>query len=144
MVYTTDNYFINIISNGQLISSSNPLAEIDVIHFGIDIKSTEQLMSVLGWDIQNFAQAIGTNVKTLGLYKKESRRLSITLSENAIELAKIASICMAYFKSKEYWNIWLDNPNSQFDNKAPRAFIGLIKGRELIYKTVQSLNLNKP
>jgi len=132
----TNNDLISLISNGRIMLNSNHLDIIEVIHLGIDTNSIEQFRCKLAWDIQKISEAIGTNIKMLN----KPKILNATLSQNAIEIAYLASICIDYFESEHCFNLWLDTPNLQFSNKPPRSFLKSIKGRELIKKTINSLN----
>ena len=75
---SANHKFVDILSNGKVNLSSNPLDEIELIQRGLDIKSVEKFRLQLGWDIQSFAKAIGTNIRTLERHKKEYTRLKTT------------------------------------------------------------------
>ena len=136
---SANHKFVDILSNGKVNLSSNPLDEIELIQRGLDIKSVEKFRLQLGWDIQSFAKAIGTNTRTFESHKKEHKRLNATLSENTFELAHLASTCIDYFESIERWNKWLNTCSLQFSSKTPLTFVNTIAGRRLIRSVVNSL-----
>jgi uncharacterized protein (DUF2384 family) len=108
--------FVEILSDGTINLNSNPLDEIELIQRGLDINCVEKFRLELRWDLQSFTKAIGTNTKAFERYIKEHKRLNVTLSENIVELAHLASACIDYFESVERWNTWL-NTRSIFLNK---------------------------
>ncbi|MGE6460699.1 antitoxin Xre/MbcA/ParS toxin-binding domain-containing protein [Pseudoalteromonas tetraodonis] len=136
---SANHKFVDILSNGKVTLSSNPLDEIELIQCGLDIKSVEKFRLQLRWDIQSFAKAIGANTRTFESHKKEHKRLNATLSENTFELAHLASTCIDYFESIERWNKWLNTCSLQFSSKTPLTFVNTIAGRRLIRNVVNSL-----
>ena len=136
---SANHKFVEVLSNGKVTLNSNPLDEIELIQRGLDIKSVEKFRLQLGWDIQSFAKAIGTNIRTLKRHKKEYTRLNATLSENTFELAHLASACIDYFENIERWNKWLNTYSLQFSSKTPLTFVNTIAGRRLIRNVINSL-----
>lgn len=136
---SANHKFVDILSNGKVNLSSNPLDEIELIQRGLDIKSVEKFRLELRWDIQSFAKAIGTNTRIFERHKKEHKRLNATLSENTFELAHLASTCIDYFENIERWNKWLNTCSLQFSSKTPLTFVNTIAGRRLIRNVVNSL-----
>ena len=132
--------FVEILSDGTINLNSNPLDEIELIQRGLDINCVEKFRLELHWDLQSFTKAIGTNTKAFERYIKEHKRLNVTLSENIVELAHLASACIDYFESVERWNTWLNTRSLQFSSEMPLTFVNTIAGRELIKKTVDNLN----
>lgn len=132
--------FVEILSDGTINLNSNPLDEIELIQRGLDINCVEKFRLELRWDLQSFTKAIGTNTKAFERYIKEHKRLNVTLSENIVELAHLASACIDYFESVERWNTWLNTRSLQFSSEMPLTFVNTIAGRELIKKTVDNLN----
>ena len=131
--------FVDMLSNGKVNLSSNPLDEIELIQRGLDIKSVEKFRLELRWDIQSFAKSIGTNTRTFERHIKEHKRLNATLSENTFELAHLAAICIDYHENIERWNKWLNTCSLQFSSKTPLTFVNTIAGRRLIRNAVNSL-----
>lgn len=131
--------FIKILSNGDINEESSYLDKVYFITRGIDIKNAENLRAELGWDIRSFSAAIRTTSKSYLRYKKEIKPLDVTLSENAFEIAKLASFCFHYFESIDRFNSWLNTHSLQFDYKKPFTFIDSIIGRKLIKSTLNSL-----
>lgn len=131
--------FVEILSDGTINLNSNPLDEIELIQRGLDINCVEKFRLELRWDLQSFTKAIGTNTKAFERYIKEHKRLNVTLSENIVELAHLASACIDYFESVERWNTWLNTRSLQFSSEMPLTFVNTIAGRELIKKTVDNL-----
>jgi uncharacterized protein (DUF2384 family) len=127
-------------TNGVINYSSNPLDEIELIQNGLNMNSVEGFRRELRWDLQSFARAIGTDPKTYNLYKTEHKCLSVTLSENAFELAHLASICINYFENIQRWNTWLNTSSLHFGSEIPLTFINSIAGRKLIKNAVHSLS----
>ena len=132
--------FVEILSDGTINLNSNPLDEIELIQRGLDINCVEKFRLELRWELQSFTKAIGTNTKAFERYIKEHKRLNVTLSENIVELAHLASACIDYFESVERWNTWLNTRSLQFSSEMPLTFVNTIAGRELIKKTVDNLN----
>ncbi|MBH0094199.1 antitoxin Xre/MbcA/ParS toxin-binding domain-containing protein [Pseudoalteromonas sp. SCQQ13] len=132
--------FVEMLSDGKINLNSDPLDEIELIQHGLDINCVEKFRCELRWDLQSFTKAIGTNTKAFERYLKEHKRLNVTLSENIVELAHLASACIDYFESVERWNTWLNTRSLQFSSEMPLTFINTITGRELIKKTVDNLN----
>lgn len=132
--------FVEILSDGTINLNSNPLDEIELIQRGLDINCVEKFRLELRWDLQSFTKAIGTNTKAFERYIKEHKRLNVTLSENIVELAHLASVCIDYFESVERWTTWLNTRSLQFSSEMPLTFVNTIAGRELIKKTVDNLN----
>ena len=132
--------FVEMLSDGTINLNSNPLDEIELIQRGLDINCVEKFRLELRWDLQSFTKAIGTNTKAFERYIKEHKRLNVTLSENIVELAHLASACIDYFESVERWNTWLNARSLQFSSEMPLTFVNTIAGRELIKKTVDNLN----
>lgn len=132
--------FVEMLSDGTINLNSNPLDEIELIQRGLDINCVEKFRLELRWDLQSFTKAIGTNTKAFERYIKEHKRLNVTLSENIVELAHLASACIDYFESVERWNTWLNTRSLQFSSEMPLTFVNTIAGRELIKKTVDNLN----
>ncbi|WP_304182775.1 hypothetical protein [Pseudoalteromonas prydzensis] len=98
---SANHKFVEVLSNGKVTLSSNPLDEIELIQCGLDINNVEKFRLELRWDIQSFAKAIGTSARSFERHKKEHKRLNAILSENTFELAHLASACIDYFKNIE-------------------------------------------
>lgn len=128
--------FVEMLSDGTINLNSNPLDEIELIQRGLDINCVEKFRLELRW----VTKAIGTNTKAFERYIKEHKRLNVTLSENIVELAHLASVCIDYFESVERWTTWLNTRSLQFSSEMPLTFVNTIAGRELIKKTVDNLN----
>tara|TARA_R110002020_G_scaffold170772_5_gene360668 strand:- start:4006 stop:4455 length:450 start_codon:yes stop_codon:yes gene_type:complete len=137
---SANHKFVEMLSDGTINLNSNPLDEIELIQRGLDINCVEKFRLELRWDLQSFTKAIGTNTKAFERYIKEHKRLNVTLSENIVELAHLASACIDYFESVERWNTWLNARSLQFSSEMPLTFVNTIAGRELIKKTVDNLN----
>ena len=137
---SANHKFVEMLSDGTINLNSNPLDEIELIQRGLDINCVEKFRLELRWDLQSFTKAIGTNTKAFERYIKEHKRLNVTLSENIVELAHLASACIDYFESVERWNTWLNTRSLQFSSEMPLTFVNTIAGRELIKKTVDNLN----
>ena len=103
--------FVEVLSDGTINLNSNPLDEIELIQRGLDINCVEKFRLELRWELQSFTKAIGTNTKAFERYIKEHKRLNVTLSENIVELAHLASACIV---EKLYVKVW-------FQRHLPRA-----------------------
>ena len=131
--------FIRVVSSGKITNSSNAIEEISVATHGLNATAINVLGKQLQWDAVVMAKAIGTTVRTLERHKQDKKPLGIKLSENALELARLSTIGIAYFGNIKRWNEWLNIPNAQFDNQEPKAVVHTIRGRELIKRIIRGL-----
>ena len=130
---------LDVLSNRRINLNSNPLDEIDFLSQRLDISSIERLRCELNWARETLLKVISINTRDIGNYKKGGQLLNITVVENIVELAKVATVCLHYFGSVERWNRWLNQESIQFNNAPPLAVIHTIRGRELIKKMIVSL-----
>lgn len=131
--------FLKIVSEGEITDSSNPIDIIELVKLGLNATAIYQLGRVLQWEAVTLAKSIGTTVKTLEYHRKNKTPLDISVSEKAIELARLSTIMIGYFGNIERWNMWLSTPNMQFYNKTPQSFAHTVCGRELIKRIVLDL-----
>lgn len=129
--------FLNVVTLGKLNTHSNPMAEIATAELGITTDGLRAFSALMQWEMGVVAKALGTTERTLA--RNKQKPLSKQISENALEVARLSSFGAAYFGNIDNWNIWLDTPNVQFDNQAPRAMMNSIRGRELIRRVINGL-----
>lgn len=134
-----DNNFLDVVSDGEITSSSNLLEQIAFVKRGIKVDTIDLLGQKLKWKPTVLAKAIGTTATTLERHRKNKTSLNISVSENALEVAKLATFTISYLGSIERWNQWLNTANVQFDNQPPFNFIKFIRGRESIKRSILAL-----
>lgn len=132
--------FLEVISDGLITGGSNMIEEIEVVSRGVKVGAVSLLGKELQWEAGSIAWAIGTTPRTLERHKKDNKRLSVSISENALELAKLSTLGLEYFGDVKRWNEWLNMPNVQFNNQTPKSFMNTILGRELIKRVILSLD----
>ena len=128
---------INVISCGEIVSHSNPLAEIKLVKNGIKGQGVYAFASVIDWDMATVAKVIGTTSTTLS--RNKAKLLSSQISERALEIARLSMVGIDYFGNIESWNAWLNAAHIQFNGRAPRTVLNSIRGRELIRNVVKQL-----
>ncbi|MCF2902229.1 MbcA/ParS/Xre antitoxin family protein [Pseudoalteromonas sp. OFAV1] len=133
----TKQDFLTIMSDGDLNSHSSPIAEINFAQQGITTQGLRAFANHLHWEIASIAKAIGTTERTL--IRNKTKRLSMQVSENALEIARLSGFGADYFGGVDNWNQWLDSPNLQFNGEPPRSVINTIRGRELIRRVINGL-----
>lgn len=113
---TIDNDFLNVVSDGEITNSSNILEQIAFVKRGIKVDTIDLLGQKIKWKPTVLAKAIGTTATTLERHRKNKASLRLSVSENALELAKLATFAIRFFGNIERWNEWLNTANVQFDN----------------------------
>lgn len=131
--------FIDVVSGGKITAGSNIIEEVEFVTRGINVAAVNSFCKKLQWESPSVAWAIGTTIRTLERHKKENKRLSASISENALELARLSTIGTNYFGNVDRWNAWLNMAHVQFNNLPPKSFINTIRGRELIKRVILSL-----
>ena len=130
---------LKVVSGGKLSLSSNAIAEIDVATMGLETTSIVAFGKHMHWDFNSTAKVIGATTRTLERHRVDKKRLNIKVSENALEVARLSSIGVEYFGDVARFNDWLRTPNTQFDNKEPKAVLHTVRGRELIKRIIRGL-----
>jgi putative toxin-antitoxin system antitoxin component (TIGR02293 family) len=131
--------FMRILSDGKITGKSNAIDEIDMATKGLKATAILTLAKQLQWDASDIARAIGITSRTLKRHSHNNKTLNIKISENALEVARLSNIGIAYFGNIKRWNEWLNKPNIQFDLKEPKSVIHTIRGRELIKRIILGL-----
>ena len=117
----------------------NEMTEIKITRNGIDASVLMRVAKKLNLPINVFAKNVGTTERTVRRHRDENKKLSSTVTQNTIELAKIHDEGLAYFKGYERWSAWLAAPSVYFEGSAPLSVIDTQAGRELIRKTLLKL-----
>ncbi|MCP4586165.1 hypothetical protein [Pseudoalteromonas sp.] len=129
--------FLSVVTQGELTTFSNPLAEINFTNTGVTKAGVCSLADSLNWSVEAIAQSLNT---TSGmLIRHKSKRLNKQLSDNVLDIAKLGQFCVKYFDNVENFNGWLDTPVLLFNGEPPRRYMNSIRGRELIKQTVNKL-----
>lgn len=95
-IKTNYHDFLFIVTSGALSFKSNHLDEIKLIREGIKAEGVLELAKSLNWSIDYTAKALGTTSRTLIFFK--NKPLNQKLSENAIEIARLSSFGIEYFR----------------------------------------------
>jgi putative toxin-antitoxin system antitoxin component (TIGR02293 family) len=135
----SEHDFMRIISDDKITEKSNALDEIDIAEGGLKATAILILAKQLQWDATDIARAIGLNPRILNRHSQNNKTLNMRISENALEVARLSNIGIAYFGNIKRWNEWLNKPHIQFDQKQPKSVIHTIRGRELIKRIILGL-----
>ncbi|MAB61638.1 MAG: hypothetical protein CMK67_00620 [Pseudoalteromonas sp.] len=129
--------FLSIVSEEKVTKSSDPLSEIDFIHNGVTKAGVLALAETLHWDKKLIAENLDITVHFL--MRNKSKRLNKHLSENVLDIARLAQFGVEYFDNIDSFNYWLDNPSIELNGDSPRNYMNSILGRLLIKQTVNKL-----
>ncbi|NIZ05463.1 DUF2384 domain-containing protein [Pseudoalteromonas sp. HF66] len=129
--------FISVVTQGELTTLSNPLAEIDFTNTGVTKDGVCALANSLSWSVEVIAQSLNTTSSKLIRHK--SKKLNKQLSDSALDIARLGQFGVKYFGNIENFNCWLDTPVLLFNGEPPRHYMNSIRGRELIKQTVNKL-----
>jgi putative toxin-antitoxin system antitoxin component (TIGR02293 family) len=131
--------FMRILSDGKITTKSNAIDEIDLATNGVKAAAILILAKQLQWATSDIARAIGTTSRALQSHSHNNKTLNMKISENALEVARLSNIGIAYFGNIKRWNEWLNKPHIQFDQKQPKSVMHTIRGRELIKRIILGL-----
>ncbi|GGD71042.1 type II RES/Xre toxin-antitoxin system antitoxin [Lacimicrobium alkaliphilum] len=131
--------FVKVISDGAINRMSSPFDEIAIVDHGIGMEGLRRFEKAMHWELNTVAQLLSTTKKTLERHAKQHKRLNKTISENALEVAKLSTTGIEYFGSVERWKAWLNTPNVQFNHQAPKSVLHTARGRELIRRVIRGL-----
>lgn len=134
---TSKSDFLSVVTQGELTTFSNPLAEIDFTNRGVTKAGVCSLADSLNWSVEAIAQSLSTTSSKLIRHK--SKKLNKQLSDNALDIARLGQFCVKYFGNVENFNGWLDTPVLLFNGEPPRHYMNSIRGRELIKQAVNKL-----
>ncbi|AXV65931.1 DUF2384 domain-containing protein [Pseudoalteromonas lipolytica] len=134
---TSKSDFLSVVTQGELTTFSNPLAEIDFTNTGVTKAGVCSLADSLNWSVEAIAQSLSTTSSKLIRHK--SKKLNKQLSDNALDIARLGQFGVKYFGNVENFNGWLDTPVLLFNGAPPRRYMNSIRGRELIKQTINKL-----
>tara|TARA_R110002167_G_scaffold261565_5_gene468119 strand:- start:3548 stop:3985 length:438 start_codon:yes stop_codon:yes gene_type:complete len=131
--------FISVISNGAINQMSSPMDEVNLITQGLTVSGLLKFIRAMEWDSNTVARVFRTTKRTLDHHVKNKKLLSMSISENAVDVARITTIGAAYFGSIERWKKWLETPHVQFGKEPPETVLHALRGRELIKRIILGL-----
>lgn len=131
--------FVSVITEGAINQMSSPVDEITVTQKGITVDGLQSFGKAMHWDTSMSTKVFRTTKRTLERHAKEHKPLSLNISENALDVARLATLGTGYFGNVERWNKWLTTPHIQFGNKPPQSVMYALRGREMIKRIIRGL-----
>lgn len=131
--------FVSLITGDAINRMASPRDVLAVAELGLTVESLRKFEIKMQWDVTTSERILHISRCTLGRYAKHKQRLNLTVSENALAVAKLATIGMEYFGSQERWKKWLSTPHIQFNNMHPESVMHFQQGRELITRDIYGL-----
>lgn len=131
--------FVAVISDGVINQMSSPVDEIQFVEKGLSIEGFREFEVRLQLSAHVSDRLFHTSRRTLERAAKSNKRLSSSISENGLALARLATIGTEYFGSVKRWKDWLNTPHIQFNNLPPESVMHTQQGRELIKRIVRGM-----
>lgn len=128
---------VNIVSGGKVHKRSSPYDEVIAVRKGFRVSTVNRLGQFMDWDKKSIAKYLHTTPKTLERYAKDRKPLNITISESALDIAKLTNMGIEYFGNVDRWKRWLNTPNIQFNNDTPNSVLDTATGRDLIRRIIR-------
>ena len=132
--------FVQILSLGGISLKSSPLDEIAFISKGMSVGGLKILMEQLGWRRKVMAEALSLELETLELHLVSGDVLPCYLTEQSLEIARLASKGAFSFGGVTWFNTWLNSPNIEFAQQTPFSVINTIRGRAMAERVMLGLD----